>query len=53
MFTKETVHIIENHDEEKPLFIYLAHQAVHTGNPDDPLQAPSKLIKVKKKSTLH
>jgi hypothetical protein len=46
MFTDETVHIIEKHNTSKPLFIYLAHQAVHTANSDSPLQAPEELIKV-------
>ena len=45
MFTDETVHIIEKHNTSKPLFIYLAHQAVHTGNSNSPLQAPKDLIK--------
>ena len=47
MFTQETVNIIKHHDVSKPLFVYLAHQAVHTGNDQAPLQAPARLIKVK------
>lgn len=50
MFTEETVHIIKNHNVSKPLFIYLAHQAVHTGNNDSPLQAPEELVEVKQGS---
>ena len=46
MFTQETVNIIKNHNVSNPLFIYLAHQAVHTGNKEVPLQAPNELIKV-------
>lgn len=43
-FTKEAVSVIENHDTSKPLFLYLAHQAVHSANPGDPIQAPQKYI---------
>ena len=52
MFTDEAVHIIEHHSTSKPLFLYLAHQAVHTGNPDAPLQAPEELIEVKQRSII-
>ncbi|XP_046851243.1 arylsulfatase B-like [Xenia sp. Carnegie-2017] len=45
IFTDEAVHIIERHDKSKPFFVYFAHQAVHTGNPITPLQAPIELIK--------
>ena len=36
---------MNNHDTTKPLFLYLAHQAVHVGNGDDPLQVPEKYEK--------
>ncbi|ESO90113.1 hypothetical protein LOTGIDRAFT_124040 [Lottia gigantea] len=37
--------IIRNHDQSNPLFLYLAHQAVHAGNhASDPLQAPQKYV---------
>jgi len=29
------------------MFLYLAHQAVHSANKNDPLQAPDDLIEVK------
>ena len=39
LFTKEATEIINRHSE-KPLFLYLAHLAVHSGNPYSPIQAP-------------
>ncbi|CAB4024043.1 arylsulfatase B-like isoform X1, partial [Paramuricea clavata] len=45
LFTKEAKTIIKNYDNKKPLFLYLAHQAVHVGNGDDPLQVPEKYVK--------
>ncbi|KAJ9596973.1 hypothetical protein L9F63_012003 [Diploptera punctata] len=45
LFTEEAVHIIETHDSEKgPLFLYLAHLAPHTANPEEPFQAPDEEI---------
>ncbi|XP_071452604.1 arylsulfatase B-like [Hetaerina americana] len=44
LFTAEAVRTILNHDttsaEARPLFMYIAHLAPHSGNEDDPLQAP-------------
>ncbi|XP_078000474.1 arylsulfatase I-like [Glandiceps talaboti] len=37
VFTEEAQHIITNHDNSQPLFLYLSFQAVHT-----PLQVPSR-----------
>nr|XP_006815406.1 PREDICTED: arylsulfatase I-like [Saccoglossus kowalevskii] len=37
IFTEEAVNIIENHDISQPMFMYLAHQAVHA-----PLQVPQE-----------
>ena len=45
LFTKEAKKIIKDYDNKKPLFLYLAHQAVHVGNGDDPLQVPDKYVK--------
>ena len=45
LFTKEAKNIIQDYDGQKPLFLYLAHQAVHVGNGDDPLQVPDKYTK--------
>ncbi|XP_043492499.1 arylsulfatase J [Polistes fuscatus] len=40
IFTQEAVKLIENHNSSQPLFLYLAHAAVHSGNPYNPLAAP-------------
>ncbi|XP_047351351.1 arylsulfatase J isoform X1 [Vespa velutina] len=40
VFTQEAVQLIENHNSTQPLFLYLAHAAVHSGNPYNPLPAP-------------
>lgn len=45
LFTNEAVHIIETHDSKQaPLFLYLAHLAPHTGNPEEPFQAPDEEV---------
>jgi Sulfatase len=44
IFTKEAVRIINNHNTSKPLFLYLAHAAVHSGNPYNPLAAPDNIV---------
>ncbi|KAJ8969203.1 hypothetical protein NQ314_001874 [Rhamnusium bicolor] len=44
LFTKESVKLITNHNTSSPLFLYLAHAAVHSGNPYDPLRAPDSEI---------
>ena len=41
--------MIQSHDSSKPLFLYLAHQAVHSANDHEPLQAPGSFIKKFKK----
>ncbi|XP_054266641.1 arylsulfatase J [Macrosteles quadrilineatus] len=40
IYTKESVRLIRSHNTSKPLFLYLAHTAVHSGNPYNPLPAP-------------
>lgn len=45
LFTTVAVDIIQSHDPSKPLYLYLPHQAVHSANSIQPLQAPEKLIK--------
>lgn len=44
LFTNEAVQLIKEHDAKKPLFMYLAHLAPHTGNRDNPFQAPNATI---------
>ncbi|KAK0093577.1 hypothetical protein PV326_013202 [Microctonus aethiopoides] len=40
IFSNEAVKIIEKHNASQPLFLYLAHAAVHSANPYNPLPAP-------------
>lgn len=44
LFTAEAVRLIKDHDVDKPLFLYLAHAAVHSGNPYNPLPAPDSYV---------
>ncbi|XP_052803312.1 arylsulfatase B-like isoform X1 [Mya arenaria] len=45
LFTAEAVNIIRNHNTSEPLYLYLPHQAVHSGNTGgDPLQAPQHYV---------
>lgn len=44
MYTQEAERIIASHNSSEPLFLYLAHQAVHAGNGPDPLQVPQKYV---------
>ncbi|CAG5126095.1 unnamed protein product, partial [Candidula unifasciata] len=44
IFTARAEAIIRSHNQSKPLFLYLAHQAVHAGNENDPIQAPQKYV---------
>lgn len=44
VFTNEAVKIIQNHNITKPLFLYLAHVAVHSANPYNPLPAPDETV---------
>ncbi|GFY48796.1 arylsulfatase B [Trichonephila inaurata madagascariensis] len=44
LFTEKANIIIRNHDTSKPLFLYLPHLAVHTGNRYRPLQAPFEVV---------
>ncbi|KAH3868736.1 arylsulfatase B-like isoform X2 [Dreissena polymorpha] len=43
-YTKEALKILEHHNKSQPLFLYLAHQAVHAGNGNAPLQAPQRYV---------
>ncbi|XP_029838444.2 arylsulfatase B-like [Ixodes scapularis] len=42
VMTEEALKIIKDHPNEKPLFLYIAHLAVHSGNQPEPLKAPTK-----------
>lgn len=44
LFADEAARLIREHDNDIPMFMYLAHLAPHTGNRDDPLQAPDEEI---------
>lgn len=44
LFTEKANLIIRNHNASEPLFLYLSHLAVHTGNKYMPLQAPIEVI---------
>lgn len=44
LFTEEAERLIEEHDTNTPMFMYMAHLATHSGNDDDPLQAPDEEI---------
>lgn len=46
------MNLINSHDTSKPLFLYLAHEAVHSALNHQPLQAPKGLIN-KFKDTIH
>ena len=39
LFTEEAVRLIHEHPTDKPLFMYVAHLAPHTGNQHEPFQA--------------
>ncbi|XP_071809573.1 arylsulfatase B-like [Asterias amurensis] len=45
IFTREVQSIITNHDPSQSLFLYLAHQAVHAGNGNNPMEAPDYYVK--------
>ncbi|XP_043244060.1 arylsulfatase B-like isoform X2 [Amphibalanus amphitrite] len=44
LFTEEAIDRIVTHNQSKPLFLYLAHLAVHSANEYEPLQAPANVI---------
>lgn len=44
LLTDHAVKTIENHDQNDPMFMFLAHLAPHAGNEYDPLQAPQETI---------
>ena len=44
IFTKEAVRLIDNYNSSRSMFLYLAHAAVHSGNPYNPLPAPNEEV---------
>ncbi|XP_015768600.1 PREDICTED: arylsulfatase J-like [Acropora digitifera] len=44
LFTDQALDVINSHNTSQPLFLYLAHEAVHSALEHDPLQAPENLI---------
>jgi len=44
IFTEEAVSIINSHQKEQPLFLYLSHLAVHSANEYNPIQAPKEAV---------
>lgn len=44
LFTDVAIEKIENHNIEKPLFMYLPYTAPHAGYPTDPLQVPEDIL---------
>ncbi|XP_012174370.1 arylsulfatase J [Bombus terrestris] len=42
IFTKEAVKLINDHNASRPMFLYLSHAAVHSGNSYNPLPAPDQ-----------
>lgn len=44
VITNETVKLIERRNASQPLFLYVAHTAVHSSNPYSPLPAPDETV---------
>ena len=44
LFTEEAIKILDKHNKSIPLFLYISHTAVHSANPNQPLQAPNETI---------
>lgn len=44
ILTNEACDTIARHDVSRPLFLYMAHLAVHSANPYSPLQAPEETV---------
>ncbi|GAB0094801.1 arylsulfatase I [Sergentomyia squamirostris] len=44
IISKESVQIVQNHNTSEPLFLYIAHGAVHSGNAYNPLPAPDTKV---------
>ncbi|XP_046811287.1 arylsulfatase B [Lucilia cuprina] len=44
LVTEESLRVIANHNASSPLFLYVSHAAVHSGNPYNPLPAPDEAV---------
>ncbi|XP_001606377.2 arylsulfatase B isoform X1 [Nasonia vitripennis] len=44
VFTKEAVKLIKSHNASQPMFLYLAHAAVHSANPYNPLPVSDEIV---------
>lgn len=44
VFSEEAVKIVEDHNTTNPLFLYMAHAAVHSANTYNPLPAPDEVV---------
>ena len=45
LITDEAVELIRNHNQSSPMFLYVAHLAVHSANSYKFLEAPEEIIK--------
>lgn len=44
IISNESINLIHSHNTSNPLFLYIAHAAVHSGNPYNPLPAPDDVV---------
>lgn len=44
LFTNEAIRLINEHDTDQPMFLYLAHLAPHKGNEEQLFRAPDEEI---------
>ncbi|XP_052737909.1 arylsulfatase I [Bicyclus anynana] len=44
IYTKEAIKVIDAHNNTEPLFLMVAHSAVHSGNPSEFIRAPEYLL---------
>lgn len=44
IISKRSVEIVEKHNGNKPLFLYVSHVACHSADAHDPLPAPKKVV---------
>lgn len=44
LFTDKAIEMIEKHDTDEPMFLFMSHLAPHAGNEYDPLQAPAEEV---------